>query len=224
MRARALTAALVAAAAAAPVAFASYGVAVDAGAPKLRVDASGTAEVSWTAGGARQSFLVPRSGVGRHGTLAGRDVSKAASLALPMAVAVRETSDHTLWALQRVAIAGRPPSLDLARWRGAATSLTLVDDGRRLTGTATFHGGPVTGTSSTLTGKRARIYVYLECFGCPGAVNTWSFMLGVAPKADGSFAVALRPSWTGRRYRATVFGPNVGGQLAPDARITLDAA
>ena len=48
-------------------------------------------------------------------------------------------------------------------------------------------------------------------------------MLGVAPKADGSFSVALRPSWTGRRYRATMLGPNVGGQLAPGARLTIDA-
>ncbi len=224
MRTRVVTIALLAAALAAPVALASYGVATSASAPKLRVDAGGLAEVSWAAGGSRQSFLVPRTGIGRHGTLAGRDVSKATSLAVPMAVAVRETPDHTLWALQQVAIAGRPISLDLARWQGAATKLTLVDDGTHLTGTATFHGRPVTGYSTTLTGKRTRIYVYLECFGCPGARAGWSLMLGVPPKTDGSFSIALRPSWTGRRYRATVFGPNVGGQLTPDARITLDAA
>ncbi|HZP73785.1 MAG TPA: hypothetical protein VFA97_10460 [Gaiellaceae bacterium] len=208
----------------APAALASYGVATGAGAPELHVNASGVAEVSWTAGGARKSFLVPRSGAGHYGSLAGKDVSKPTSLALPLAVTVRETPDHTLWALQRVAIAGRPTSLDLARWQGPATKLTLVDDGTHLTGGATFHGRPVAGYSSTLTGKRARIYVYLECFGCPGARNAWTLMLGVPPKADGSFAVALRPSWRGKRYRATVFGPNVGGELAPDARVTLDAA
>jgi hypothetical protein len=223
MRLQVLATVLIVAALAAPVALASYGVATSAGAPKLRVDATGVAEVSWTAGGARQSFLVPRSGVGRHGMLGGHDVSKARSLALPMAVAVRETPDHTLWALQQVAIAGRPTSLNLARWQGASTKLTLVDDGAHLTGTSTFHGRPVTGYSSTLTGKRTRIYVYLECFGCPGARSAWTLMLGLAPKADGSFSVALRPNWAGRRYRATLLGPNVGGQLAPDARITLDA-
>lgn len=223
MRLRVLAVAAATAALAAPVALASYGVATSAGGPKLRVDAGGVAEVSWTAGGARQSFLVPRSGVGRHGALGGADVSKPTALPLPMAVSVRETPDHMLWALQQVAIAGRPTSLDLARWQGAATKLTLVDDGTHLTGAATFHGRPVTGSSTTLTGKRTRIYVYLECFGCAGARTAWSLMLGVAPKADGSFAVALRPSWLGKRYRATVFGPNVGGQLAPDARITLDA-
>jgi hypothetical protein len=224
MRLRPLAAAVLAVAVLAPAALASYGVTTNGGAPKLRVDSKGVAEVSWTAGGARESFLVPKSGVGRHGTLSGRDVSKATNLQLPMAVAVRETPDRTLWALQRVAIAGRPPSLDLARWQGAATELTLFDDGTHLTGKATFHGRPVTGYSSTLVGKRARIYVYLECFGCPAARDAWTLMLGVPPKADGGFSVALRPSWTGKRYRATVFGPNVSGELAPDARITLDAS
>ena len=220
---RVLTIVVIGATLATPVALASYGVATNAGAPKLRVDSSGVAEVSWTAGGTRQSFLVPRSGIGRHGMLAGRDVSKATPLALPLAVAVRETPDHTLWALQQVAIAGQAASLNLARWQGAPTKLTLVDDGRHLTGTAMFHGRPVTGFSSTLAGKRIRNYVYLECFGCPGARSAWKLMLGVGPKSDGSFSVALRPSWAGRRYRATVLGPNVGGQLAPAARITLNA-
>jgi hypothetical protein len=223
MRLRVLTTVLIVAALAPQVALASYGVATSAGAPKLRVDATGLAEVSWTAGGARQSFLVPRSGLGHHGMLGGPDVSKATSLALSMAVAVRETPDHTLWALQRIAIAGRPTSLNLARWQGAATKLTLVDDGTHLTGTTTFHGRPVTGYSSTLAGTRTRDYVYLECYGCPKARHAWMLMLGVAEKADGSFSVALRPSWTGRRYRATVLGPNVDGQLAPGARTTLDA-
>ncbi len=223
MRLRMLIATLIVAAVVAPVALASYDVATGASSPKLRVDASGVAEVSWTAGGSRHSFVVPRHGLGHYGTVAG-DVSKATSLALPLAVAVRKTPDGTLYALQRVAISGRPTSLDLARWQGTATGLTLVDDGTHLTGAATFHGRPVTGFSSSLTGKRVRIYVYLECFGCAAARNGWSLMLGVPPKADGSFSVALRPSWTGKRYRATVLGPNVGGQLAPDARITVDAA
>ena len=223
MRLRVLTATLAVAAVAAPVALASVGLATSAGAPKLRVDSSGTAEVSWTAGGSRRSFVVPRHGLGHYGTIS-RDASKATSLALPMKVVVRKTADGTLYALQRVAIAGRPASLDLARWKGAATSLTLVDDGTHLTGTATFQGKPVTGYSSSLTGKRVRIYVYLECFGCTAARSGWSLMLGVPPKADGSFSVALKPSWAGKRYRATVQGPNLGGQLAPDARITVDAA
>ena len=41
-------------------------------------------------------------------------------------------------------------------------------------------------------------------------------MIGVAPKADGSFSALLRPEWTGSRYRATVLGPNIGSTLAPE--------
>src|SRR5579871_6525520 len=129
MRARTMLAAFVAVAALAPAALASYGVATGATAPTLRVDAGGNAEVSWSAGGSRKTFVVPRTGVGHYGTLSGADASKAAALALPMAVSVRETPDHTFFALQQVAIAGRPTSLDLARWTGAPTKLTLLDDG-----------------------------------------------------------------------------------------------
>ncbi len=46
-------------------------------------------------------------------------------------------------------------------------------------------------------------------------------MLGVSPHPDGSFAVLLRPSWRGTRYRATVAGQNSGSTLAPDAQATL---
>jgi hypothetical protein len=222
MRSRSLGFVLFAVAVIAPPAVASYAVVTGAVSPQLRIDAAGNAEVGWSAGGARKTFVVPRHGLGHYGTV-DRDASKPAGVSLPMAVVVRETPDHTQWALQQVAISGRPTSLDLARWQGAPTKLMLVDDGTHLTGSATFHGRPVTGYSSTLTGKRSRIYVYLECFGCPARRGGWSLLLGVPPKANGAFSVALRPNWTGRRYRATLFGPNVAGQLAPDARVTLDA-
>ena len=223
MRARSLGFVLFAVALLAPsAALASYAVVTGAVSPKLRIDASGNAEVSWASGGTRRSFVVPRRGAGHYGTV-DRDASKPTAVSLPMAVAVRATPDHTQWALQRVAISGRPTSLDLARWTGAPTTLTLVDDGSHLRGNATFHGRPVTGYTSSLTGKRLRIYVYLECFGCPARRGGWVFLLGVPPKANGAFSVALRTSWKGRRYRATLFGPNVAGQLAPDARVTVEA-
>lgn len=38
-----------------------------------------------------------------------------------------------------------------------------------MNGRATFQGKPVTGTCSTLEGKRLRIQVYLDCTACPGA-------------------------------------------------------
>ncbi len=202
---------------------ASYGLGTNATSPALRVDAKGNAEVSWTQSGARQVFIVPKSGEGYHGTLAGADVSKPANVALSMSLVVRKTPDGTLWALQQLEDSGRPTSLDVSRWKGTPTQLTLTTDGKRLRGSVTFQGHPVTGSSPTLAGRAVRVYVDVECFGCPGRQNGWMLMLGVPPNADGSFSVYLRSSWVGRRYRATVAGPNVGGALAPDAQTVINA-
>src|SRR6187200_2274461 len=46
----------------------------------------------------------------------------------------------------------------------------------------------------------------------------WKRMLGVAPKADGSFSAFVKPEWKGKRYRALVAGPNIGTTFAPDAQ------
>jgi hypothetical protein len=202
---------------------AAYGIATGSSSPTLRVDAQGNAEVGWTAGGKHDSFIVPLTGIGHHGTLTAPNVFKRARVSLPMAVVTGKTPDGTLWALQQRAISGQPTSLDLSRWRGAPTKVTLATDGKRLTGTASFNGHPVTGSSPTLTGKKVRAYVYLECFGCAGKPG-WTLMLGVAPKANGSFAVFLQSRWTAGRYRATLQGPNVGGELAPDAQAVLKTA
>jgi hypothetical protein len=202
---------------------ASYGLGTSATAPTLRADSKGNAEVSWAQGAARQTFIVPKSGEGYHGSLAGVDVSKPANVALPMAVVVRKTPDETFWALQQLAVSGRPTALDVSRWQGAPTQLRLTTDGKRITGSATFHGRPVTGSSPTLAGKKVRVYVYLECFGCAGQPRGWMLMLGVPPKADGSFSVDLRSSWVGHQYRATVAGQNIHGELAPDAQTVINA-
>jgi hypothetical protein len=187
--------------------------------PALRVDASGTAEVRWRS----DTVVVPAHGQLTHGgSLSGPDVSRRASVpGLSLALTVRRTPDGTLWALQAWQVqAGGPVEVHLARWRGSPTKLTLESDGVHLQGRATFQGKPVTGHTSTLEGKRPRIYVYLDCFDCPAAHGRgWGRMLGVAPRADGSFVVRLRPAWTGTRYRATVAGPNVGATFAPDARV-----
>ena len=196
--------------------------------PGLRVDAKGTAEVSWRAGGGRQTVIVPPTGQLFHGgSLAGPDVSRAASVpGLALALAVRRTPDGTLWALQAWQVSpGGPTEVHLARWKGAPTKLTLSSDGVRLTGAASFQGKPVTGTTFTPEGKHPRIYVYLDCFACPAAHGAgWGRMLGIAPRADGSFAVRLRSDWTGKKYRATVAGPNIGTTFAPDARVVVPTA
>jgi hypothetical protein len=186
----------------------------------LGVDSRGAAVVTWTQGGARQAVTVPARGQLFHGGSLSHDVSHPASKSLAAnALLVRGTADGRIWALQAwPQRPGGPIDLHLARWKGAPTTLTLAYDGSNLNGRATFQGKPVTGTSSTLEGKQLRIYVYLDCAGCPGAGAGWKRMLGVAPKADGSFSVFVKPEWKGKRYRALVAGPNIGTSFAPDAQ------
>lgn len=191
--------------------------------PGLRVDAKGNAEVSWTESGARKNVIVPAHGLLYHGgSLPGADVSKPATVAgLPFARVVRQTPDGRFWALQQwQPQPGGPIENHLARWRGAPVKIALAYDGQRLTGKATFHGKPVTGHSYTLEGKRPRIYVYLDYL----AGGAWHRMLGVAPKADGTFTAFVQSRWKGTRYRATLLGPNVGADFAPDATVTTSGA
>jgi hypothetical protein len=186
----------------------------------LGVDSRGTAVVSWVQGGARQAVTVPARGQLVHGGSLSGDVSRSApKTGIANALVVRRTPDGRTWALQTwPQTPGGPVELHLARWKGAPTKLTLAYDGSNLNGRATFQGKAVTGTSPTLEGKQLRIYVYLDCTGCPGSGAGWKRMLGVAPKADGSFTAFVRPEWKGKRYRALVAGPNLGATFAPDAQ------
>ena len=219
---KAFTIALVALAAA-TAADGSIWITTGARNPALEVDARGYAEVSWTEGGARRTQLVPPAGkVLPGGRISGLDVSRPVRVpGLPFPRVVRRTPDGRLWALQEWQQPGAPAELHLARWKGKPTELTLAFDGRRLTGRAVFQGRPVTGFSTTPAGQRLRIFVSLDCFACPGGSGGWTRMLGVAPKGDGTFAVLVRPEWSGKRYRATVAGPNLSATLAPDARTVI---
>ena len=204
---------------------ASIYVGADAVRPTLEVDAKGTAVVRFTARGKRDVVVVPARGQLYHGgSLSGPDVSRPVPAAgVPLALAVRRTPDGTLYALQAwQVLPGQPVELHLARWKGEPTSLTLATDGKRLTGTARFQGKSVTGTTFTLEGKRLRIYVYLDCLGCGGKPG-WTRMIGVSPRSDGTFAAYLRPEWNGKRFKATVAGPNAGVVFAPDARAEVAA-
>src|SRR4029079_2741149 len=86
---------------AAPCALASVEVAIDAQSASLRVDASGNAEVRWTAAdGSQRSLLVSREGSLRYGALSGSDVSHAAAgVLIPWAVVVRQAPDGRYYAL-----------------------------------------------------------------------------------------------------------------------------
>jgi hypothetical protein len=188
--------------------------------PGLRVDSRGYAEVSWTAGGARRTLLIPPSG--RYlpgGRITGRDVSSPASVAgLPFARVVRRTPDGRLWALQAWRVqAGGPVELRFSRWQGKLPSVTAEVAGTGIAGRATFAGKGIHGTSPTTAGTQIRHFALVDCWRCGGA-SGWRRMLGVPLRGPGgTFRLALRPAWNASRYRVVVAGPNRGWTYAPDA-------
>jgi hypothetical protein len=203
---------------------ASITAATNAQRPALRVDARGYAEVSWTAGGARQTLLIPPSG--RYlpgGTIDGPDVSKPTTVdGLPFSRLVRRTPDGRLWALQAWRVqTGGPVELRFSRWRGAPSSVEADVTLRRLTGSASFGGKPIYGTSPTTAGTQITHYAVVDCLGCEGA-SGWQRLLGVRLSAPrGTFALLLRPAWAAPAYRVTVAGPNRGWTYAPDASVVV---
>jgi hypothetical protein len=213
---------------AAPSALASITVATNAARPALRVDAKGNAEVSWTAGGARRTLLLPVRGRVLPGArLPGADVSRPATApAVPFRRVLRTGRGGSYYALQswRV-VPGGSVELRFSRWRGAPTSARLVAEststGVLLTGTATFAGRPVPTTSRTPEGKVQRQYVYLDRL----VGGSWSRIGGVVLRADGSFRRLVAGVGAGSRYHAAIPGPNIAGvTYAPDAAAVATAS
>jgi hypothetical protein len=206
---------------------ASIGIAENASAPALKVDSRGDAQVSWTEAGARKTMLVPPTG--RYlpgGTVSGADVSKPApDVKLPLAVVVRRTPDGRLWALQSWRVQpGGPVELRLSRWKGKPTEIEAQASGGRLTGSVTFAGKGVFGTSPTTAGTEIRHYAFVDCSGCPGT-SGWKRLLGLRLEGPGgTFALALSGQRLGKSYRVTVAGPNRGTTYAPDASVVLQAS
>jgi hypothetical protein len=206
----------------APAAAASLAVAENAPRPSLRVDAGGNAEISWSAGGARRTLLVPVHGLVRPGArLSGADVGRASSASIPFARVVRAGRGGWTYALEawRV-LPGGPVELRFARWRGAPTvarvSAKLTTTGVLLSGSATFGGRPVPTTSRTPEGKVLKQYAYLDVF----AEGQWRRLGGVAVRANGTFRRLAPRARAGTRYRVVVPGPNIGTTYAPDALAT----
>ena len=201
---------------------ASISIAKNAARPALRVDVRGNAEVSWSSGGVRRTLLVPAAGLYLPGgRISTKDVSRPTAIpGLPFAKTTRRGPDGTLYALQawRVEPNG-PVELHFSRWKGAITTVFLsaepASGSERLVGRAQFQGKPVGGYSRTNSGIRYRIFAFLDCFGC--TTPAWRRIAGVAPRADGTFRLLVKPSFKGTRYRVTVAGPNSGSTLAPDA-------
>jgi hypothetical protein len=204
-------------------AVASVTVAANAQRPALRVDARGYAEVSWSAGGARRTLLIPPRGRALPGgRLRGRDVSRpTTTIRVPYQRALRRTPDGRYWALQswKLTRAGAV-ELRFSRWRGAPTELELAVEPSGSTylvrGRATFHGRAVTGFWRTLEGTRIRHAAVLECFACRGG-RGWTWFNSVRTQLDGTFGATVPHDAHVQRYRASIVGPNIGTTLAPDA-------
>ena len=197
---------------------------------QIRVTAAGTAMVSWTEAGRRRHVIVRGSHLSYRGGLGGRSSASAQAPEVPFAVAQVALPDGTKFALQHVQRDGQfgkvgPPELRFSRWHGAATQLEHTGEwayhGRmpRICGTATFHGTPFFGRRHTRAGRPLDAQgrnVYLDVFRARG----WYRIMGVLTRPDG-FALLIRTgAWRGSSYRATVPGPNVGSELAPDATAT----
>jgi hypothetical protein len=215
---------------AASPAAASITVTENATRPALRVDASGYAEVSWSAAGVRHTLLIPPRGrVLPGGRLRGPDVSRPTSApAIPFRRVLRRTPDGRLWALQ----AWRPQKggaveLRFSRWRGTPTMVEL--DARPtgatelLEGRASFAGRPVTGFSPTPEGTPIRLAAALDCFTCFGT-RGWVRFTGVRTRSDGSFAATVPLRARASKYRAVVAGPNRGATYAPDGAAVVSSA
>jgi hypothetical protein len=223
---RSLTiAALALAALTAVPAHASIKVADDAHAASLRVDAAGDAEVDWTAADGRHSLLVHRSGSIRYGGGFGAsDVSRpTTAVALPWALAVRQTPDGSFYALQSWRrLDSGPIELRFSRWRGTPTTLTLRTvcckwGSVNVEGTASFQGRPIFGYQATPQGSPLDPFgrnVYLDTF----RGGTWQRMMGILThRPTGSFSLWIRSNRVGTDYRGTIPGPNLGWTLGPDA-------
>src|SRR5438105_7143156 len=174
MRAVIRAAALASAGAAVLAGGASASIGITSGpfaAPALAVDSRGDALVSWTASGVRESLFVPPSGQYFHGGgLSGPDLSRPTRAeTIPFRVALRRTPDGRFWALQAWQTGPRGVELRFSRWQGAPTQITLElrKHGRYslLSGRASFHGRPVTGTYTTNSGIPISLAAQLDCFG-----------------------------------------------------------
>jgi hypothetical protein len=197
------------------------------------VDAAGNAEVSWTTtSGARESVVISKDGQLHYGAaLPGADISHpATSVTIPWEVAVRQTADGSVYALQSwQRLARGPVELRFSRWKGAPTTLTLHTvcckwGHENVEGAASFHGKGIFGFHSTPQGDPLDPFgrnVYLDSY----RAGRWERMMGILTHAPiGSFSLWIRPAWLGSQYRGTISGPNWGWTLGPDAEATATSS
>jgi len=207
----------------APGALASVGVGSNAGSPKLRVDAKGNAEISYTQGRQKTTVLVPAQGpIEYGGTLAGRDVSKPAkSPKLPFLKVLRSGPHGWTYALQTWPARSGPVELRFSRWQGTPTKLTLKatrgHSGIALHGTVTYGGKPIPIVSEAPGGLAIREYVYLD----QRLAGRWQIVSSVSVERNGTYRHVLNTEEIGNLFRAAVAGPNIGSVYAPDVVVQI---
>lgn len=182
----------------------------------LKVDARANAEASWTQAGARRTIFIPPRGLTLPGgRLAGQDISRPSTAVKLPFLKVLKTALGNYWSLQSWAVEpGQPPQLRFSRWQGAPPLLKGSYDpvSRRLTAYYSYHGQPLSGYWTTPQGKQVRIVVYVEAKAATG----WRRLIGVFPRADGSFRLFIRPEWQAASYRLVAPGPTRDLWRLPD--------
>ena len=194
----------------------------------LKVDSAGRAQITWWVGGRKRTVVVDGRTVRYNATLKGRARGvRIRPAEVPRARVQIQLENGWKFALQKVRRRGQfgdvgPLELRFARWTGAPTELDVTGEwayaGRfpRICGTARFHGEPFFGYKHTLTGNPLDEWgrnVYIDV----RRANGWYRIMGVLTRPRGYALLIRKGFWRGDRYRATVVGPNLGRQLAPDA-------
>src|SRR4051812_36308896 len=215
MRVTLLTA--VAALAVSQSATAAITIGTNATAPALRVDAAGSAEVSWTAGSPRHTMLVRPGGSPLARGLSGGDVSEAVrGEQIPFQRVIRSGPGGWCYALQAWRMDARGIALRFSRWRGVPTEVSLnaakTESGVKLSGRATLDEQPLPQTAQ-------RRYVFLDSL----IDGTWRRVGRALLPSSRSYARVVSKPNLGASYRAILPGPNVGTTYAPDASSVVDA-
>jgi hypothetical protein len=202
-----LTLVTVAALAAVPAAAGAITLAGGVAAPTLRVDAAGTAEVSWTSHGQPQTVvLLPTGARTTERRLDRPDVSQPVrGTHVPFQRVLRSTPGGWYYALQARRVDGRL-QLRFARWHGVPTEVSLTATieprGIRLTVQATLDGKPF----PAVTAARMSAQIELKVDGA------WQPLTTIPLNRSGAYNRIVRDS-AERSYRVVVAGPG----LAPDA-------
>jgi hypothetical protein len=193
----------------------------------LAVSANGRAQITWSEGGRTRTLLVSGETLRYSGKIAGRNKATKVPPTVPFAIVQYQLPNGQQFALQKINRLGDHGELGaaelyLSRWSGDPTQVTIIASGDgRVCGAVSYHGAAVYGGAHTTAGNpldKLGRNVYIDS----QKSGAWWRIFGVLARPLG-WAVLLKPDYVGSAYRATVVGPNTGGDLAPIASATVAA-